>query len=133
MMQVIQTSGVKIPNSVLVSGLIDTEADEDLYDFLKQYGSIQRKIPVDLPQSEPGLQVIIEFTYGTALQSLSSILPYKLASKTQTDITYHIKTLASVYTPEVSQSATRMYLSELKEIAKQSGKDFADVLALSHQ
>lgn len=83
----IQTSGVKIPNSVLVSGLIDTEADEDLYDFLKQYGSIQRKIPIDLPQSEPGLQVIIEFTYGTALQSLSSILPYKLASKTQSLLT----------------------------------------------
>lgn len=127
-MDVIQTSGVKIPNSLVVSGLTDTEADEELYDFLKQYDSIQRKIPVDLPQSESDLQIIVEYTYGTALQSLSPLLPYKLVSKTQTNVTYHIKTLASVYTPAVSQSATQMYLTELKEIAKQSGKDFADVL-----
>lgn len=58
-MEVIQTSGVKIPNSLLVSGLTDTEVDEELYDFLKQYGSIQRRIPVDLPQSESGLQIIV--------------------------------------------------------------------------
>lgn len=33
-----------------------------------------------------------------------------------------------------SQSATQIYLTELKEIAKQSDKDFTDFLrALSHQ
>lgn len=127
-MEVIQTTGVKIPNSLLVSGLTDTEADEELYDFLKQYGSIQRRIPVDSHQSESGLQIIVEYTYGTALQSLSSLLLYKLASKSQANFTYLIKALASVYTPAVSQSATQTYLTELKEIAKQSGKHFADVL-----
>ena len=127
-MDVIQTAGVKIPNSLLISGLTDTETDEELYDFLKQYGSIQRIIPVDPSQSESGLQIIIEYTYGTALQSLSPLLPYKLASKSQTDVTYHIKALASIYTAAVSQSATQTYLTELKVIAKQSGRDFADVL-----
>lgn len=55
-------------------------------------------------------------------------MPYSLHSKTQTDTSYHIKTLASVYTPVASKIATQTYLSELKEIAKQTGKDFAAVL-----
>lgn len=127
-MEAIQTSGVKIPNSLLVSGLTKTDTDEELYDFLKQYGSIQRTIPIDLPESELGTQTIVEYTYGAALESLSPILPYTLTSKSQTNVTYHIKALASVYTPAVSQSVTQTYLTELKEIAKLSGKDFSEVL-----
>lgn len=121
--------GVKVPNSLLVSGLTGTEADEEVYDFLKEYGSIQRTIPVDLSQSELGLQVIVEYTHGAGVQALSSSLPYELTSKALKDTTYQIKALASIYAPAVSQSATEVYLTELKEIAKQSGKDFADVLS----
>lgn len=126
-MEVVQTSGVKIPNSLLISGITDTEADEELYDFLKQYGSIQRKLPVDLPHSD-GPQIIVEYTYGTAVQSLSPLVPSKLISKAQPKVTYHIKALARVYTPAVSQSVTDVYLTELKEIAK-----CAQRRAVSHQ
>ena len=125
-MEVIQKEGVKIPNSLLVSGLVNTPDDQELYDFLKQHGSIQRTIQIDLPRSEKGDQIIVEYTAGTALQSLA--LPYKLASKSRTDVIYHIEALASVYTPAISQSATETYLTELKEIAKLSGKNFAAVL-----
>lgn len=62
---------VKDPNSVIVSGLTDTETDKELHDFLKQNSSIQN-----------------------------------VASKT----------------------ATQTYLTELKDIAKQTGRDFAAVL-----
>lgn len=127
-MDVIQTSSVKIPNSVIVSGIAGTEADEELYDFLKQYGSIQRVIPVELAEQASGKQVVVEYVYGTAIQSLLPSLPHRLNSKTQTDITYYIGTLASVYTPVASKTATQTYLSELKDIAKQTGKDFAAVL-----
>ncbi|XP_052441706.1 adenylate cyclase type 1-like [Carassius gibelio] len=51
-----------------------------------------------------------------------------LNSKTQTDVTYHIRALASVYTPVASKTATQTYLSELKDIAKHTGKDFTAVL-----
>lgn len=127
-MDIIQTSSVKIPNSVIVSGLTGTETDEELYDFLKQYGSIQRVIPVDFTEQEPGKQVIVEYTYGTAIQSLLPSLPQRLDSKAQTDVTYHIRALTSVYTPVASKTATQTYLTELRDIAKQTGKDFAAVL-----
>ncbi|XP_059183420.1 uncharacterized protein LOC131962436 [Centropristis striata] len=127
-MDVIQMSSVKIPNSVIVSGIAGTETDEELYDVLKRYGSIQRIIPVDFAEPASGKQVIVEYVYGAAMQSLSPLLPYRLDSKTQTDITYYIRALASVYTPVASKTATQTYLSELKDIAKQTGKDFAAVL-----
>lgn len=127
-MDVIQTSSVKIPNSVIVSGLAGTETDEELSDFLKQYGSIQRIIPVDFIEQEPGKQVIVEYVHGTAVQSLLPSLPYRLDSKTENDVTFHIRALASVYTPVASKTATKTYLTELKDIAKQTGKDFATVL-----
>lgn len=129
MMEMIQSKGVKVPNSLLISGLTGTETDEEVYDFLKEYGSIQRTIPVDLPQSELGPQVIVEYTYGVAVETLSPSLPYELTSKARKDTTYQIKALASIYTPAVSQSATEVYLTKLKEISKHSGKDFADVLS----
>ena len=53
-MDVIQTSSVKIPNSVIVSGVTDTETDEELHDFLKKFGSIQRVIPVDSTEQDLG-------------------------------------------------------------------------------
>ncbi|XP_013855936.1 modulator of apoptosis 1, partial [Austrofundulus limnaeus] len=62
------------------------------------------------------------------MQSLLPSLPYRLNSKTKTDVTYHIRALANVYTPVASKTATQTYLSELKDIAKQTGKDFAAVL-----
>ncbi len=99
---------------------------KELYDFLKQYGSIQSVIPVDF--SESGKQVIVEYVYGTAVQSLLPSLPLRLDSKTQIDTTYHIRALASVYTPIASKTATQTYLSEVKDIAKQTGKNFAAVL-----
>ncbi|KAK9980554.1 hypothetical protein ABG768_000152 [Culter alburnus] len=127
-MDVIQTSSVKIPNSAIVSGIADTETDEELYDFLKQYGSIQRVIPVDFAEPASDKQVVVEYVYGTAMQSLLPLLPHRLNSKTRTDVTYHIRALASVYTPVASKTATQTYLSELKDIAKLTGKDFAAVL-----
>lgn len=127
-MDVVETSSVKIPNSVIVSGITDTEIDDELSDFLKQYGSIQRVIPVALTEPESAKQVIVEYVYGIAMQSLLPSLPYRLNSKANTDVTYHIRALANVYTPVASKTATQTYLSELKDIAKRTGKDFAAVL-----
>lgn len=56
-----------MPNSLLVSGITNTEADEELYDVLNHYGSTQRKITIGPSRSELGPQIIIEFTYGTAV------------------------------------------------------------------
>lgn len=42
----------------------------------------------------------MEFTHGTAMESLEPLLPLKLQNPTQTDTVYEVKSLASVYTLE---------------------------------
>lgn len=125
-METVQHNNVKVLNAVIVSGITNTETDDEVYDFLKQYGSFERIIPIDSAHSDK--QVIIEYRYGTAVQALTPILPYTLDTSSPDNYSYRIRTLASVYTPVASKTATQTYLSKLKEIAKQTGKDLATLL-----
>lgn len=122
-MDVIQKNNVKIPNSVIVSGVTNTENDEELYDFLKQYGSIQRTIPVDPSEPESGRQVIVEFTYGTAIQSLSPSLPCRLDSESNAGTTYLIRALASVYTPMADGAGAASLEEEPPKISRAVNPD----------
>ncbi|KAK0146798.1 Tafazzin [Merluccius polli] len=126
MSEVLPNTTPYIPQTV--SGITNTETDEELYDFLKQYGSIERIIPIDSPHTaHSDKQTIIEYRYGTAVQSLASLLPHTLDTSSPAN-SYCIRALASVYTPVASKTATQTYLSDLREIAKQTGKDLATLL-----
>lgn len=37
MMEIIEEKGIKIPNTILVSGITGTEVDEEILDFVKEY------------------------------------------------------------------------------------------------
>lgn len=102
-MEVVQTSNIKIPNSHSVSGLTGTEVDEELYDFLKQYGSIERGIPVEDSQSELSKEAIVEYTREMAIQSMSSSLPCDLPSNMQTNVTYYVRALPNEHMKSVEQ------------------------------
>lgn len=126
-MDVIDTEGVKIPNAVLVSGLTNTEVDNKIFEFLKQFGSISRIIKV--LTTDPVTQAIVEFEHGSATRALeTSILPYRRPCTAKPDIFHHVQSLATVYISKVGTSATTTYIAGLKDIAKLSGKDFADIL-----
>ena len=43
-------------------------------------------------------------------------------------IDYEVKTLSSVYTTKTCSKVTKTYLAELKKLAKQSGKDYGEIL-----
>lgn len=43
-MEIVEAEGIKVPNSVIVSGLTKTESDDELIDILKEYGSFARTI-----------------------------------------------------------------------------------------
>lgn len=82
MMNCIQKSGVKIPNAVIVSGVIgETDRDEQVLDFLKGYGKIERFFVVDDSLSEFYQNLIIEYSSGSAIEGLESHLPYRFIAK----------------------------------------------------
>ncbi|XP_041844922.1 zinc finger CCHC domain-containing protein 12 [Melanotaenia boesemani] len=127
-MEVIAQESVKIPCSVVVSGLTETESDEEVSTFLQKYGSVSRFFRIDDPKSGFHKHMIVEFTHGTAMQELEPMLPLKLSSPSQPEITYEVKPLASVYTQEAQGKATKAYMEQLVEIARLSGKSVEQML-----
>lgn len=128
-MDFIQKSGVKIPNSVIVSGVTQVaDQDEQVVDFLREYGSIEVAILVDDSKSEFYQNLIIEFSSGSALVNLEPLLPFTHTVQGDPCAKYVVKALSSVYTTQIGSNATKTYLAELKGLAKLSGKDYGEVL-----
>lgn len=125
-MEVVNRENIKVPNSVIVSGLTDTELDEDVTEFLNKYGRIARTVRVDDPQSSYHRNVIVEYESGSALNTLKPMLPYDYESPNK--VTYQIRALSSEYVPVATETATHNFLSELHKISKLSGKSFEEIL-----
>ena len=125
-MEVVEREDIKVPNSVIVSGLADSELDEELADFLNKYGRIARTVRVDNPQSPYHKNAIIEYESGSAINTLKPVLPYSYESTSH--VTYQIRALSSEYVPIVTGSATQCFLTELHKIAKLSGRSFGEIL-----
>lgn len=126
-MDVFQKLAIEIPNSVLVDGISDEGDKEEVFAFLKQYGKITRGETISEAGSGLEGQLVVEFSSGAAVAELRSILPYTLQSAENSG-TFVISELAVVHTECVAQSTTHSYLSELQQLAKLSGMDFAEVL-----
>lgn len=127
-MDFIQKSSVKIPNAVIVDGITELAQDEEVIDFLKKYGAIQRTILVDDESSEFYKNLIVEYSSGAAVEALQPLLPYRHTLKGNPDVVYNVKTLSSVYTSKLGSRVTKTYLTELKGLAKLSGRDYEAVL-----
>lgn len=68
------SSGIKVPNAVIVSGLLESPEDEEIIDFLKKYGSI-RLVPVTDINSGFYKNLIIEYQDGAAIEALAPLCP----------------------------------------------------------
>ena len=119
---------VKIPCSVMVSGLTETTSDDEVSTYLQKYGSIKRHSRIDDPKSDFHKHIIVEFTHDTAMESLEPLLPLKLQNPTETDTVYEVKSLASVYTLDARSRVTKTYMEQLCDIAKLSGTSLEQIL-----
>lgn len=127
-MEFIEQSGVKVPNSVIVSGIVGSSAEKEVLTFLTGYGSINRTLIVEDPTSELHSNLIVEYTYGTAMQSLEPMLPHTQTLSGESSSGYCVRALANIFCQKVGGSVTQTYLGELKRVAKLSGKDFEEML-----
>lgn len=127
-MDIVKRENVNVSNSVIVSGLTLTETDQDLEIWLLRYGSINRNLLIDDPNSEFHRHAIIEFTYSSAMKTLMPLLPVTMVSTSNPDTTFIVRALNSIYPDVASDSATKGYLEELQTIASTSGKSIEEVL-----
>ena len=107
--------------------MTNTVTDNEVFDFLKQYGSISKMVTIDEPDSTFDQTHIVEFSSGAAVSALQSILPHFIYAG-EPKVVYEISDLAIVCAAQVGQAKTNSYLTELQNLAKLTGRDFADVL-----
>lgn len=119
----IESENIKVPNSLIITGLSCTEIDEEIVECLKRYGKISRIIEVSGVQG----QSIIKYESGTAIKALEEQLPFDRTSDANPDI-YRVDALANVYSVARGQGITGLFLSELRQMAKLSGKSFEQVM-----
>lgn len=127
-MDVVEKECVKVPNAVLISGITETEVDEEILDFVKQYGFINRIIPVSDPTLESKKSLIVEFSSGLAVRTLRTMLPYVQQAQNNPDISFHVTALSDIYVQKLGKTTTQTYLKELEALASRSGESFEDVL-----
>jgi len=120
-MDVVDQDNIKIPNSVIISGITDTSFDEDLSGFLNKYGCISRTIKIDDPHSPYHKNAIVEYESGAALTALEPLLPYTHDSQ---NVKYQISALSTEYMETVTNIGTFSLFSELQKIAKLTGQPF---------
>lgn len=125
-MEIFETLGIKIPNAVLVNGPVEDKSSV-VNDFLEQYGDINRNEIIDSSASEFHHMLVVEYESGASLVKLAPLLPYTLV--TVDGYKFYIQNLSQMYTSKLGGSKTDTYLSDLKNIAEISGKDYAMVLA----
>lgn len=126
-MDVVRSENVKVNNAVLVSGLTHSEGDNEVFEFLKQFGRVTRLVEVPSPDKE--VEVIVEFQHEATVKELEKrYLPLDRLCTGNPEISHRVQSLRSVYGSAASASVTEAYLSELKGLAKQSSKPFADIL-----
>lgn len=123
-MDVIEIESIKVPNSLVVTGSTNTVLDEELYEFLGTFGSFDRVLKVSERTSEFNGKTIVEYTSGAALKILEKDLPLDRTSDSDRDVVFHIEALASVYSNKKGTGLTTTFLSDLKNVAKLTGKPF---------
>ncbi len=128
-MEEIITKGIKVPYAIIVSGATGTADDEKLIEDLQKHGSISNIVKIQDPISEFHQDLIVEFSNGSAVQSLEPMLPYTYKLTDNPEITYVVKSLSDVYTKHLGGDATRSYLKGLREIAMLSGVNFETMLS----
>lgn len=125
-MEILEKYGIKIPNAVLIKHVTRVDTDDEVIEFLKQYGKTSNVKVI----TEPGVfkdTIIVEFESGSALVDLRKLLPYTYSCQSD-KVTYDILELSTICSEFCGEEKTQKYLGELKELAKLTGQDYAEVL-----
>lgn len=125
-MDILEKHGIKIPNAVLVK-YSNIETDDEVVDFLGQYGKISKVTVITDDHGEFQDCVIVEFESGEALVELRKIFPYTYSCHSGVE-TYEIFELSAVCSELEGKATTHKYLNELKNLAKLTGQDYTEVL-----
>lgn len=133
-----ERSGVNVAHCVYVTGATNTQADDEVIDYLRTYGDLKMAFSVTDMNSSFYKTLIVEYNSSAALNKLKPLLPYTFKSQSDAHFICQIKLLADEFhatatggsaatTPAPTVPSTD-YLHELKQTAQRSGKSVEEVM-----
>lgn len=125
-MEIFDTLKINIPTAVLVEGATEPAWRDEVIDFLRQYGDINRDIAIENTDTDFDDHIVVEYKYSSALEKLSPLLPYTYTSAAGNKCC--IQSLPDLYTSKICGSRTRKLMAEFRDVAKASGKHYAEIL-----
>lgn len=126
-MDILETYGIKIPNSVLVKTVNSPETDDEVVGFLSTFGKPTKVVVITETDSFLYNMIIVEFESGNALVELRKILPYTYVCDHE-KVTYDITELSTACSEFEGKWKTQKYLADLRNLAKLTGQDYVEVL-----
>lgn len=130
-MDYFEDSGIDVALSVIITGVTNTQAEEEIIEHLRSYGEIKTSFIVTDRGSPFYKNLTVEFINAAALAQLKPHLPYTYSSQKVADVKYVVKSLSSEHTAAATAGTTPSppdYLKELRRISQQSGQSFDNVL-----
>lgn len=129
-MDFFEKAGMNIAHSVIVAGVTDTQAEDEIIDHLRSYGEIKMSFTVTERDNPFYKNLAVEFINAAALAQLKPLLPYTCTSRDAANIKYVVKLLSSECAAAATVETTPPldYLQELRRISQQSGQSFDNVL-----
>lgn len=122
-------TGISFANTVLVSGVPNTQAEDEIIEHLSNFGSIKMSFRVTDETNPYYKNLTIEFAHSAAISKLKPLIPYTYISRVAADTEFVVKLLSpegATATAECAQLPD--YLQELRRLAQESGQSFEEVL-----
>ncbi|CAL9692886.1 unnamed protein product [Knipowitschia caucasica] len=122
--------GMNVAHTVAVSGVTNTQVEEDIVDTLKGYGDIKRYVTVADRQSPFYKNLAVEFVDSVSVDKLKPLLPYTTRAATIEVTVRQISDAGAAATTEnpEPQSQSVDYLQVLRRLSRESGRPFELVL-----
>ncbi|CAL9699755.1 unnamed protein product [Knipowitschia caucasica] len=122
---------VNVAHSVVISGVTNTQSDDEIIQQLRSYGEIKTTFTVTDRDSALYKNRIVEFINKAALVALEPVLPYTYPSRSGADV-FVVRSLSGASecsaTGPAESAQPPDYLREIRKLAESSGQPFEVVL-----
>ncbi|XP_078027309.1 uncharacterized protein LOC144464393 [Epinephelus lanceolatus] len=122
--------GINVAHSVIITGVTNTQAENEIIDHLHSYGELKTSFTVTDRESPFYKNLAVEFINAAALAQLKPHLPYTYTSRVAADVEFVVSLLSSERAATVTVGTTPSpdYLQVLRRLSQQSGQSFDNVL-----
>lgn len=107
---------VRGQNCLYVTGIEDSCSEQEIADFFKINGDVEKVVKVPDESGQPTGRVLIEHSSYRAISRLNPDTVGKLPSPKDSNVTWHARTIREICQGELGRELAHRYLSELQAL-----------------